>query len=369
MKRFLFIFTYILFTVNISLAVENIDISPIFLDENSIETGNIALVDEIESPIQNEIKDKPKNKILKDLQFHAAYQGSFNFSKSSNRKDWLTTYTPSLYEGWVTGTFNDKRETSFTFSYTPSRDVSGYNRFWEMFSDINVSTNLTKNNRLLIGQSRTPIGVEGGQGQYSLPFVNRSQIARNYGNIRTIGARLKGNYKYADYDLGVYDSGRYFNNMFRGAEFAGWVNVKPLANLDENKYGKLKFGVGLNSGKNKHNYTVVGAYAGYDYKKFSANFEYAHANGYNGLRNRRNDSEGYAATVSYYIHPKVQILGRYDNFIENKSITKTPTQEITAGVNYYIKGDNLKLMFNYIYKKLPSGVSSNGLIVFTQIMI
>ena len=79
--------------------------------------------------------------------------------------------------------------------------------------------------------------MEGGQSSYTLPLVYRSQIARTYGGFRAFGAKLTGDYKWFDYNVGIYDSSRYFYDMFKGAEFTGWVNFKPLANLDEEKYG------------------------------------------------------------------------------------------------------------------------------------
>ena len=59
--------------------------------------------------------------------------------------------------------------------------------------------------------------------------------------------------------------------MFKGAEFTGWVNFKPMANLDEEKYGKMIVGTGYNGGRRYNDYSVWGAYIGYEYKKLIMN--------------------------------------------------------------------------------------------------
>ena len=55
----------------------------------------------------------------------------------------------------------------------------------------------------------------------------------------------------------------------------GWVNLKPLAKVDEQKYGRLKIGAGIDAGRREDNFFVTGAYVGYNYKKFSAEDERA----------------------------------------------------------------------------------------------
>ena len=57
-----------------------------------------------------------------------------------------------------------------------------------------------------------------------------------------------GNYDFVDYDLGGFSSGTYFSDFFPGAEFDGWVNIKPLAKT-KGKYGILKIGGGIATGK------------------------------------------------------------------------------------------------------------------------
>ena len=103
----------------------------------------------------------------------------------------------------------------------------------------------------------------------------------------------------------------------------GWVNVKPLGKTD-GRYGKLKIGGGLQSGDRNCDYTVTGAYIGYEYKKWLMNFEYSDADGYNGPVGYSIDKKasGFYSTLAYRFTPKVQGLLRYDQFDPNKKLSE-----------------------------------------------
>ena len=101
-----------------------------------------------------------------------------------------------------------------------------------------------------------------------------------------------------------------------------------------------------------------------------ANFEYAAANGYNGVRTiSTNHAEGFYSTIGYKITPKLQLLARYDHFVPNKQIADDIRREYSAGVNYFIKGQALKLMLNYVFCQNDLIEDSHRLILGTQIML
>ena len=114
--------------------------------------------------------------------------------------------------------------------------------------DAYIATNRIPHHRIILGNTRPAVGYEGSQSPYTLPFINRSQIARNFGTVRKFGLRIVGNYDFVDYDLGALSSDTFFSSFFPGAEFDGWVNFKPLAKTD-GKYGKLVTGGGITAGK------------------------------------------------------------------------------------------------------------------------
>ena len=239
-----------------------------------------------------------------------------------------------------------------------------------LFSDVFIATNKIPHHRIQIGHFRPQIGMEGGNSAYTLGFLGRSQIARNFGTARRLGGRIKGDYKYIDYDFGLYSSDTFFENWFSGPEFVGWMNFKPLANVDENKYGRLKIGGGIDAGKRDDNFFVTGAYIGYDYKKFMVEFEWANANGYNGYYGHsRKHATGFYTTVGYMITKKLQILACYDQFVPNKEFSENKQREMTLGLNYFVKGQALRFILNYAFCQNDVGKDSHRIMLGAQILI
>lgn len=223
---------------------------------------------------------------------------------------------------------------------------------------------------IMIGNSRPGVLHEGAQSPYTLPLVSRSQIARNFGNVRKFGIRLKGNYSFVDYDLGGYSSDTFFTEFFPGVEFDGWVNLKPLAKTN-GKYGKLVTGGGLVSGtRNGIPFFSTGAYVGYDYKNFWLKAEYATADGSNGGDGlTKKQRQGWYVTVGYKITKKLEAILRYDDFDPDKNISNNNQREYTAGINYYIKGQALRLFLNYVFCQNQAKQDSHRIIIGTQIII
>ena len=239
-----------------------------------------------------------------------------------------------------------------------------------LFADVFIATNKIPHHRVQIGHFRPQIGMEGGNSAYTLGFLGRSQIARNFGTARRLGGRIKGDYKYIDYDFGLYSSDTFFQEWFAGPEFVGWVNLKPLANVDENKYGKLKIGGGIDAGKRDDNFFVTGAYIGYDYKKFMVEFEWANANGYNGYYGHsRKHATGFYTTVGYMITKKLQLLACYDQFVPNKEFSENKQREMTLGLNYFVKGQALRFILNYAFCQNDVGNDSHRIMLGAQILI
>ncbi len=236
-------------------------------------------------------------------------------------------------------------------------------------SNLYVANTSIPHHTIIFGNTRTPTGYEGGMSMTTLPFVGRSQIGRNFGNVRKVGLRVKGNYSLVEYDIGGYDSDTYFRSFFPGAEFTGWVNFKPLGKTD-GRYGKLLLGGGLTAGHNDIDYCVTGLYAGYEYKKLMANFEWGAANGYNGAKTiTSKHAEGFNTTLGYKITPKIQLVGRYDHYVPDKTLADDIRREYSAGLNYFIKGQALKIMLNYVFCQNDLRDDSHRILLGTQILL
>ena len=252
-------------------------------------------------------------------------------------------------------------------NYNP---FSSRNVVQNLFADMYVATNKIPHHRVLVGHSRPPVGMEGGAGPFTLPFIARSQISRNFGTVRKLGARVSGDYSLMDYDFGVYSSDTYFQEFFPGAEFIGWVNFKPLAKTN-GKYGNLKIGAGIDGGHRTNNFFVTGAYIGYEYKRFMANFEWAQANGYNGPSGFSSDkhASGFYTTLGYMLTKKLQLLARYDEFDPNREIAHNNQREYSLGLNYFLKGQGLRLILNYVFCQNDSKRDSHRIMLGTQILL
>ena len=314
--------------------------------------------------LQDELTFKYKKGPIEKVQFYGAFQGNFNgFFEGS---DYDTTYDLNIFEAGVVGGLRDKN-TDFKLQFN-FKSTEGQNFMQGFITDAYIMNTSLPHHKIIVGNSRNQVGVDGGASSYTLPFAARSQIARNFGNTRALGVRVVGNYSLADYSLALNSSDRFFHEFFAGPEFTGWVNFKPLGRTD-GRYGNLVVGGGLNAGHRNENYTVGGAYVGYSYKKFAVNAEYSIADGYNGRNFSSNRAEGFYTTVSYRLTQKLHILARFDQFDPNRDINGDLRREYTAGLNYFIKGQALRLILNYVFCENQNTEDSHRIILGTQILL
>lgn len=267
------------------------------------------------------------------------------------------------------GKFKSEKESyNLLVSATPDVHLNFIKNF---VLDAWISTTRIPNHSLTLGSYRPCVGYEGSLSAFLLPFVNRTQTARNFGNVRKAGAKIKGDFKYLDYEIGGYSSTAHFSNLTSGFESDMQINFKPLSNLDENKFGKLNIGGGYQIGeKDSKNYNVTSAFAKYDYKKATLLSELQIADGSNGITGyNANKRWGYNVTLAYKITKKLEFLLRYDDFDNNKKISNNNTKEYSAGINYFILGQTLKLVFNYIYSDNYYAKDSHKIIFATQILL
>lgn len=278
-----------------------------------------------------------------------------------------TGYGFGSIEGGVNGKLkNEKTFYEARLRFTPQ---GNQNFLSFMPSNLYIASKAIPHHTLIVGNTRVATGYEGTKSSSVIPLYARSQISRTFGNTRKVGIRIKGNYDLIEYDAGGYSSDNYFKEFFPGAEFAGWVTLKPLGKTN-GKYGSLKIGSGITTGHNNFNYTVLGAYASYEYKKFYANFEWGKADGYNGYRELSDKkAEGFYTTLGYKITPKIQLVGRYDQFKPDMRFSDHIKREYSAGINYFIKGQALKLILNYVFCQNNFQKDSHRIVVGTQIML
>jgi len=318
--------------------------------------------------------------LLKDYTTHKFEKGSvesvhtwvglkFNLQEDIPEKgDNDTLFKTSLINTFIDGKFRGGKE-SFRIMLDPTPQHH-HSTIQTLFQDLYIDSRRIPHHRILIGHTRPSVGYEGSNSSYTLPFAARSQIARNFGTVRKLGARVMGNYSLVDYDFGGYSSGTYFTNFFPGAEFDGFVNLKPLGKTD-GKYGILKVGGGIAAGKrHSTNFEVYSTYAGYEYKNFRIKAEYANADGSNGLSGLTNKKrQGWSVTLYYLINKKLEAVARYDEFDPDKNIKHNNRREYSAGLSWYIKGQALKVILNYVFCQNQGAKDSHRIILGTQIAL
>lgn len=303
--------------------------------------------------------------LVKSMQLFAYYRANASMDFYPDDNDLMYSFN-DIDIGSI-GRFRDGKTYYETrFRLTPQ---SNYSFLQYLPSNMYIANTSIPHHTIIIGNTRTATGHEGSKSSAVIPMIMRSQISRNFGNIRKLGVRVKGKYDLVEYDLGGYSSDTYFQQFFPGAEFAGWLTLKPLGKT-KGKYGRLKLGGGLTAGQNDIDYTVLGAYASYEYKKFYTNFEWGKAHGYNGAKGiSANKAEGLYTTVGYRITPKFQIVGRYDQYRPNLDVSDNMQKEYAAGINYFLKGQSMKLMLNYVYCNNESKPDSHRIILGTQLLL
>ena len=302
---------------------------------------------------------------VKTMHVFTYYRANFNEEFEPDDRD--TYYSFNNIDLGVNGKFRDGK--TFYEARLRFAPQDRYNFLQYMPSNMYIANTSIPHHTVILGHTRSVTGYEASKSSTIIPMIMRSQISRNFGNTRHLGARIKGNYSLIEYDLGGYSSDTYFRKFFPGAEFAGWVTLKPLGKTN-GKYGRLKIGTGLTSGQNDTSYTVLGAYTSYEYKKLYANFEWGKANGYNGARGiSTNKAEGFYTTLGYRITPKLQAVARYDQFRPDKERSNEIKREYSCGFNYFIKGQALKVMLNYVFCQNDIAKDSHRIILGTQILL
>lgn len=301
---------------------------------------------------------------VQKVQVYGIYRGSlgalFNKGNYSTEYENLTTQI---------GVLGSLKNPDYRFKFSVSPIQSSGNYFDQFITNAYIMNTSIPNHQIIAGYSRPQIGLEGGTTTQIIPFVARSQIARNFGNVRSLSVKVIGNYQYVDYNFSAGSSGRYITSGMPGTEFNGWVNFKPLGKK-EKKYGQVTFGGGFNGGHNRIDYSVGSLHVGYHHKKLWANFETAIADGYNGSKGvSANKACGYAATVGWKFNPHWQLIGRIDQFDPNRDTSNDLKREYTAGINWFIKGQALKLILNYVFCQNQNADDSHKIILATQILL
>jgi hypothetical protein len=361
-------------------------------DQMQVLTGKVAAIEKNQEVIQGSItklEGSQKQNVGVGFGDNFKLKGSLQFNYTGNfERDPVNDkgfgFSIPVAELGFTGKLHKKIDV--VANWQPNRYYNRDNYKMDnqnMMGDLYASTTIVPNNTFYIGQTRVPLGIEGSQSSLTLDLINRSQIARNYGNKRDIGLKVAGKYPFFEYYAGVYN-GNAFNALTDNnptKDIALWANVKPF---DKNKkFGEFVLGAGMLTGKGStdynNQYNVFGTNASYKYKKAAIKFEYEFSDGFYSSRANTSQttvsilnspanvkSEGYVITGLYDFTNKLQGVIRFDLFNPSKPINKDSLKELTVGTNYFMNNNNLKFQLNYVYVDRDSGDNSQRIIAQTQ---
>jgi phosphate-selective porin OprO and OprP len=241
-----------------------------------------------------------------------------------------------------------------------------------------------------LGQFKSCYGYEQLVSDPKLQTVERSLSNDRLTDGRQIGVAVNGDVleKRLGYSVAAFN-GTSVNNSFNDNEkfmFAARAAGVPV----QTKWGKqpVKWTVGVDGLFNKDANLSKGGFAfdstpavagadnifigdrtawGFDSQlkigRFDLQAEYlqSHFEPNNKIPQASFEGRGFYVMGGYYILPnKLQAILAYDLFDPNTSTAGNATQEWTFGLNYYIKGDDIKLMANYIVGDQPGNPSWEG---------
>jgi len=70
--------------------------------------------------------------------------------------------------------------------------------------------------------------------------------------------------------------------------------------------------------------------------------------------------DGWYVQGTWFPIPKrLQVVVKYDTFDPDRVVGSSETRTWTAGLNYFVRGDNVKLQLDYLRTRLPSGETQN----------
>ena len=258
--------------------------------------------------------------------------------------------------GAWTEDFSFKLESDFgANSLAPKTGLSG------QLTDAYVSWTKFPAASLRLGQFKTPFGFEQLQSDTKIYTIERSLPNDSLTLGRQVGAMLYGDVaaKRVSYSVGTFN-GTGTNLSSNDNQKFMWVGRVTGVALDTTAGGrKLKATVGADYFTTEDKGTFTGRREG---ESLDAQVVYGPAevqaewlqNDKHPVTGLATTARGWALLGAYAFTPKWQGVVRYENYDGNPALGNLTTTSWTYGVNYLIKGDDLKLSFDYVVGRQPA---------------
>jgi len=274
------------------------------------------------------------------LRFDFGAIGAINWNMSSSDNNNLhTNFAFDSIDLVLSGKANDY--ISYKAQVLPHRNIDKIT----ILGDLWVK-GAYKNYSLQLGRMRRPFGHEPARSGYDIDTANFSQISRLLVDQRDTGGKLSAKYKYMDVDLGLFASmqKRPFDFSSHGIEFDSTITLKPLAKWEDK--GNLKIAGSIATGSRDYSFTHYGGFVSYDYKRWGMKTEYICKE---PVFYGEKKADGLYVDGTYFITDKLQALLRFDTFNPDVNHSSRRTNEYTAGLTYFLNGNNTMVVLNYTF--------------------
>jgi len=213
-----------------------------------------------------------------------------------------------------------------------------------------------------LGQYKIPITEEGFRSSAKIDTIERSFIGRTFGDKRDIGLMALGTWKYADYQLGLFNGeGPNKSDTNDQKDLAGRFVLKPFP--DTSSLKGLQVGSSFYvrpTNKTASEKKRIGVEARYENGPFSLKSEFMRG------QDAAVPENGWYVQTGYFFHPQWQAIARYEGFDPNERKTDDREYDTTVGLNYFLIDKKTKLQLNYIHKNVLGGTDDNQAIGAAQ---
>lgn len=250
---------------------------------------------------------------------------------------------------------------AFEFTLQPdfgNNSVAGNTGYRGGFADAFVAWTKHEWATLQLGQFKSAFGYEQLLPDTKLPMVERSLPNDLLTVSRQMGFALLGSVaqKRISYNFGAYNGNGVNNGNNDNDQFM--VAGRVAATAWSRGADKLSFGANAFTSRDTGTFTGRRTAWGVDTQLNLGAFELGGE--YLRLRQDRRigtdtTADGWSAIAGWFVVPKaLQALLRYETYDANNAASGTESDTWVLGANYFIKGDDLKLTFNY-YLGDPAG--------------
>ena len=212
------------------------------------------------------------------------------------------------------------------------------------------------------GQVKIPITEEGFRSSAKIDTIERSFIGRTFGDKRDIGLMALGTWKYADYQLGVFNGeGPNKTDTNDQKDLAGRLVLKPFPDKESLKGFQMGSSFYVRpANKTASEKKRLGAEAHYENGPFSLKAEFMKG------QDAAVPVNGWYIQTGYFFLPQWQAVSKYEGFDPNERKDDDREYDTTVGLNYFLIEKKTKLQLNYIHKKVIGGTDDNQVIGAVQ---